>query len=350
MKMADKNTPICILGAGPSGLFIAEKLVEKGFQNITVIEKRRVPGGKANTWTDPNGLKYNMGPIVTFAESNMTPYFEKFDVPTYHPSKEQYLFNLPTGASVDFDTIPNRFKPVKENSAAIAAYTKYCEIHSVYKKYLIPGFTRGIPDELNTNFHDFLVSHDLQVLLPAVWFGLTNFGYASLKELPTIYALAYLQPIIFRTYLGIEPFMLTDFTLLMTRLAASLEEKVTFHYGAKVTVIERRDTDPTVIKFLKEGQEFELKCEKLVCAFPQLLPRLEAFDLDDLETSVFSNVKIVHYKCAIVHLPHASKSAGPHWNMLQEWDSVLGRLGLLLHNLLSFVGLDIPLLRYGPGL
>ena len=54
---------ICILGAGPSGLFAALELKTKWYP-VVVLERTGRKGGKCRTYKGPDGLPYEQGAII----------------------------------------------------------------------------------------------------------------------------------------------------------------------------------------------------------------------------------------------------------------------------------------------
>src|SRR5438876_735557 len=67
MIVSSKNASIGIIGAGPSGLASAEALREKGYTNITVLEKRNRVGGMSLSQKyktpDNQDIIYEMGSV-----------------------------------------------------------------------------------------------------------------------------------------------------------------------------------------------------------------------------------------------------------------------------------------------
>ena len=49
---------VCIIGAGPSGLSLADSLVQRGYTSIKVFEKGSVSGGKCRVYVDSQGRRY----------------------------------------------------------------------------------------------------------------------------------------------------------------------------------------------------------------------------------------------------------------------------------------------------
>lgn len=70
----DSLLRIAIIGAGPAGLSAAERLREKGYKNVTVLEKRDRVGGQSlsGTYTTPTNQKiiYDLGSIQPVSTSS----------------------------------------------------------------------------------------------------------------------------------------------------------------------------------------------------------------------------------------------------------------------------------------
>ena len=56
---------VVIAGAGPAGFATAKWLNDRGYQ-VTLLEKRDVPGGKVSAWRDPDGDWVESGLHVFF--------------------------------------------------------------------------------------------------------------------------------------------------------------------------------------------------------------------------------------------------------------------------------------------
>jgi protoporphyrinogen oxidase len=68
-----KDSRVVILGAGPTGLGAANRLLELGFSNFTIFEKEAHAGGLASSFTDANGFTWDVGGHVQFS------HYEYFD-------------------------------------------------------------------------------------------------------------------------------------------------------------------------------------------------------------------------------------------------------------------------------
>lgn len=68
-----QGRPICIVGAGPTGLGAAWRLQERGHRSWLLIEARRHPGGLAGSVVDERGFTWDLGGHVLFS------HYEYFD-------------------------------------------------------------------------------------------------------------------------------------------------------------------------------------------------------------------------------------------------------------------------------
>jgi protoporphyrinogen oxidase len=68
------NEKVLIVGAGPTGLGAAHRLLECGYGNFLVVEKERHAGGLASSFTDSRGFTWDIGGHVQFSHYE---YFDK---------------------------------------------------------------------------------------------------------------------------------------------------------------------------------------------------------------------------------------------------------------------------------
>ena len=64
---------IIILGAGPTGLGAAFRLLESGFRDFLILEQQPLPGGLASSIVDPQGFTWDLGGHVQFSHY---PYYD----------------------------------------------------------------------------------------------------------------------------------------------------------------------------------------------------------------------------------------------------------------------------------
>ncbi|KXS17674.1 FAD/NAD(P)-binding domain-containing protein [Gonapodya prolifera JEL478] len=311
--IASCANPICVVGAGFSGLSTVLRLNEKGFENIVVFEKASGPGGKAKTWMDPNGKVFNLGPMagVHGSYNITTGFLDKFGVPYSYEDTPVFWYEAMTGHVLDKSSLPN-----PDWSAITDAFVRYVKIQDQYSHYLVPGFTKGIPEELALPFSEFLANNDLNALLPGLWFAINAFGYGALNEIPAIYGLVYMSSptMYFSVRPGPEGVFFTDYNRLAREIAGSV--KATFVYNVDIEDVQRSSKDVTVVYRTSANRNSATqKCRDIVLAVPHLLSGLSAFNLDETESEIFGAVKSVQYFSTPVKMSKAVK--GRFYNLLQ---------------------------------
>lgn len=73
VRSAAEHTEIAILGAGPTGIGAALRLLELGQTNFVVLDSAPCPGGLASSCLDPQGFTWDLGGHVQFS------HYRKFD-------------------------------------------------------------------------------------------------------------------------------------------------------------------------------------------------------------------------------------------------------------------------------
>jgi protoporphyrinogen oxidase len=73
LKLGVKQTEFAIVGAGPTGIGAALRLLELGHRDFVVIDAAEAPGGLASSFTDPAGFTWDLGGHVQFS------HYRKFD-------------------------------------------------------------------------------------------------------------------------------------------------------------------------------------------------------------------------------------------------------------------------------
>ncbi len=62
-----RDKRIVIVGAGPTGLGCAHRLMECGIRNFLVLERQSHPGGLASSFVDEQGFTWDVGGHVQFS-------------------------------------------------------------------------------------------------------------------------------------------------------------------------------------------------------------------------------------------------------------------------------------------
>jgi hypothetical protein len=83
----------------------------------------------------------------------------------------------------------------------------------------------------------------LSVLLPLLLLLLlqiTAYGYGSLEDIPTMYALCLIDPFVFQAFAGLGGLYVVDYEMLWSRAAADLASSgVKFVYNADISSVRR---------------------------------------------------------------------------------------------------------------
>lgn len=183
----DKNTRICIIGAGPSGLTAAMHLEKKGYKNYTIYEKDNRVGGKCYS-PEYKGKRYEMGAMM--------------GCPTYYALREvmDYIgMGHPEGPALDREFRDEKtgevFNPVGRLEAlGVLRHTK--KMYKLLdKKY--PGCTKvghgGTNLDLAENFSDFCDRNHVSKIKKLIINPYTSFGYGYMNEVPAAYVVKYLD-------------------------------------------------------------------------------------------------------------------------------------------------------------
>lgn len=159
MKNFDEK--ICIIGGGPSGLSAAWFLQEKGYKDITVLERLDRLGGKCNSPVY-NEKNFEMGAIM--------------GVPNYHVVKE--LMKV-AGVEADGPKLDREFYDCRtglqmmglapEEIPVLQAQMKRMGelLATKYKGYTDPGHLNTHPDLMET-FYDFCMMNEVPLCMK-VW-------------------------------------------------------------------------------------------------------------------------------------------------------------------------------------
>jgi hypothetical protein len=91
---------------------------------------------------------------------------DTYKVPTFTFQSDNYLFSK-TGLIIPTASLAANQTTVL---AVLAAFAKYSELYVGLKKYLVPGYTRGVPAELQMSFGAWLRASGLEALIPFGFF------------------------------------------------------------------------------------------------------------------------------------------------------------------------------------
>lgn len=175
---------IGIVGAGPAGLTAAETLKQKGYTNVTVLEKTDHAGGKCSS-IEYEGRMYEMGAGI-LSENNKTvrELAHRYDVKT-----ELVDFDSPT-LTLEANGTPAPAYSLREKMRLIREGMIYKRLIRHYHHITEHGLSHVHPD-LTIPFAEWAKKHHLTLLMQEFAKYFTGFGYDYFEETPAAYVLKY---------------------------------------------------------------------------------------------------------------------------------------------------------------
>lgn len=311
---------IGIIGAGPAGLAAAEALKDKGYINVTILEKRKRVGGQSlsKVFVKPNHEKiiYELGSVQPIGTNFgvINKLMKRFNIGlgrtiTSHRPAHFRLYNFETH-QVDLDFSKYKFgRPLslKFIYGLIHDFLKLAFALYRFRELAKPGFAR-IPDHLNEELsipyeqwldqqHFWVIGQDLKFMLGSM---LTFSNAENRHHIPAVKFIKFLLDLlkpphryIDGTYLPISE----GYQELWKRVAQQ-------HDVRPKTIIKKiyRESDEVIVKTDQE----EFRFDKLIVSCPPY--ELHHFlELTDQEKAIFSKIKYCPgWRAAFTakHLPH----------------------------------------------
>ncbi len=186
------HTRIGIIGAGPGGLAAAEALAEKGYTDITILEKRSAVGGQGQSasFTTPDGreLIYEMGSVQPMMTPSIKHLIQKYDLHMGKgPSKKQRkwlrYYHPDKGIVVD-TTKAYPYGPLSTLPDVLHDLYKLAGILWKYRAFRRPGYyQRPIPEELMQPAMKWLESLEFKVIHQNISFSLGTLSSGGILQL-----------------------------------------------------------------------------------------------------------------------------------------------------------------------
>ncbi len=155
---SNTNSRIAIIGAGPGGLATAEALKEKGYQNITVIEKTKHVGGMSLSRQYPkeatasqHTITYDMGSIQPFGTSKVFAFIKKYGlhlgkgISLNHPAPIRIYCMQEKQYVADFLTYPILGMPLRKLPTLCLDIVKFIPWLYRYRRLAKPGLANTQP-------------------------------------------------------------------------------------------------------------------------------------------------------------------------------------------------------------
>ncbi|KIK56058.1 hypothetical protein GYMLUDRAFT_174825 [Collybiopsis luxurians FD-317 M1] len=302
--------PVCIIGAGPSGLTVAHELEARG--NSTVIfDSNAEVGGKCQSYYDDPIARttyHAMGALIFTNQTynNTLPLILEAGLPlspalSPGPSANWNYWLYEAGAkgaqSVTKLPFPNTTELFE-----ILVEVNYYEFlwNELFAPYSGSRYEGDICEEFTMPMKQWLFSKGFIKLPTFVELGLVYEGYGNIAQTPALYALQFLTPEILTYYLGTTPGYFVDFHKLWVWYAQNYV-KGTIHSSTNVSKIDRSGEYPIVTYNGPRASSSSMQtCSSLIMAFPPTTRALKAAGLDftDEEFDIFSNVGVTAYWAA----------------------------------------------------
>lgn len=187
----NKESEICIIGAGPGGLSTGYFLQKAGFTKVTILEKLPEVGGLCNSITFEN-KSFDLG------ANYLTPAYKKTLAIAKEVEAELYTETKATCFDPKTNQYSNILTAVTKGGSfwkfAIQSIRYFIERKKV-TKHLPPAGFSGVSQhpELTCTFEEWLVDKKLMALKKLFEIPITLMGYGKIDEIPAPYALTYMS-------------------------------------------------------------------------------------------------------------------------------------------------------------
>ena len=306
--------PVCLFGAGPSGLTVASELQAKNISYM-IFEKEGFIGGRAQKYIDPTtGESYSLGPNLMFAERHpvLVDMIQKFNVKV-SSNQHSRMFHTFESHSERLGTI---VRP-ELTAAELEAFEKYDALHATYAPYFVPFYEKGFPKDLALPFLDWLQIHKIEILEKFFLDPISAHGYGYLGRTAALYVLNYMHPKVMKHLLGLPGFenvlVRVDFHDLFVKLASTLTGKIILN--ATVGVLSRDRVGLDTFSYFQNGTRLTQKCSAAIIAFPPDLEILEHFaNYGWMDLDIFDKVRTQHLFTGVANASRLDKVA-PYINI-----------------------------------
>lgn len=271
-----KSTRFGIIGAGASGLTIAYFLKQKGYENITILEKGSQAGGKCFSFAEGD-YQYDLGAIF------LGPKYFYQEVSAIAKQLNIKRIPAPTDRIVcDLTGQPINLIEKQEIVRFLWEILKFKFLQ--FQKKFDPVKLEELSELYSEPCSSFLTKYGLVTLEKFLIIPTTSFGYGYLTEVPAAYLLWYLSACLF-------PALRQQFDLVPSGVASiweKLAEQHTVKCNQRILQIERTET----VKVVTQADTYEF--DKLIIACP-LDKALEFLDSSPEEQDLFTKIQYYDY-------------------------------------------------------
>lgn len=281
---------VCIIGGGATGTYAAIRLRDSG-ETVVVVEPDTVLGGQTRSYNVPGSdEKIDYGVLAYTDVDIVHEFFGRFDIPLtdshFHSASFQWA-DFRTG-----EYIPNFAFP----SASLDGYKAQLE------KYPYLEWTSDLPDpvpeDLAMPFGDFAKKYSLEDVIPQLYFNMQ--GPGNIPELSTYYIF---QAISSQLLKSLSTHLL--FTErgnnheIYAKALEELGEDVLLSSNVVGAQRLRGGSGVNIIVMTPSGIKL-IKAKKLLVTMPPTMSNMAPFDLDETESSLFSQFNSQSWYVALV--------------------------------------------------
>lgn len=289
----DRDTRICIIGAGASGISTAYYLQKKGYRNVTVLEKRDRVGGKCNS-LKYKGKIYELGSQMGFeSNTHLVQLMKEFNVRKIGPVLYRGFFD-PEGNPV------SQIEEYEIEDFQKQFYT-LPKILSEYEDLRKPGL-KNIDPRLCVPFRQWLEDNHIPLVEKVFALPFTGFGFGFFDEIAAAYVLKYLNLDMLNSFIEITHIitLVDGYQELWEKVASTLDD-----VRLSTNVIEVERCQEVIVK----TQLDTLKFDKLIitCGLDEALKFLDA---TEEEKELFSKIKYNDFYVFAYDLQNIPKVCG----------------------------------------
>ena len=285
---------VCIVGGGAAGTYAAIQLQERHGKSVIVVEKESRLGGQTTTYIDTDSDKPVEYGVTWFMNLPVVRNF--LSLLDIEATPSSFTFKI---QGCDFRTGEEYPSSTPEQQiAALATYQAKLEQYPFLKLgFYLPS---PVPKDLLLPFEDFVKKHDMRSVLDSM--GGLNFLGDWLRQ-PTLYVMKYLN-------LGFVTGWQNGFLKPANRNNSSIYDAAQQRLGKNNVLLNShvlhmdRNNDPERAYLeVQSGSGVQLiRAKRIIVAVPPLLETLQGFDLNDQETSLFSQFRYTYCYTAVVRI------------------------------------------------
>lgn len=275
---------VVILGGGATGTYAAVLLQDLG-RSVAVVERNDHLGGHTETLYTSDGSHIDYGVQGFFDTNTTTTFLKRLDVdwePHLPASLDTRSVNFDTGEEVDGDgTIIDLIPALLHYDAVLAKFPYFSD-----GAYNLP---EPVPEDLLITFGEFVEKYNVQDIVPTAWTFAHSVG--NLMDATALYVIQdFGQPHVAALLGGYV--RAKNGTAEVYNRAAEVLGSAVLYESTAVSVSrsggEETAQGITVQARSSSGDLTTINAQKLLITIPPTLENLQDFDLDDRETSLFS--------------------------------------------------------------